>query len=129
MTLKKLAMGIFVLFVIGLITACGNDADSVGVGAQCLQDTDCKQEGQKCLTQFKGGYCGVENCVSNAGCPENSICVTHTDEKNYCFRTCIEKIECNANRDLENESNCSSNVTLFDGTKDHKACVPPSSGT
>jgi len=41
----------------------------------------------------------------------------------YCFRTCFDKAECNANRDPENESNCSSNVMFKDPQNGRKACV------
>jgi hypothetical protein len=52
----------------------------------------------------------------------------HTDGMNYCFRNCIDKAECNANRDPANEANCSSNVTFVEPAKNQglKACVPPS---
>ena len=119
--------------------ACGDDdggtqADRYGVGAECAQDDDCfqsDQEGeisQSCLRQFKGGYCGVESCTSDDDCPEGSACVRHEDQRNYCFRICIDKPECNRNRSLENESNCSSNIDLTSSSKGSKACVPPSSG-
>ena len=77
-------------------------------------------------TMNKGGYCGLTGCKADGDCPESSKCVTHTDGKNYCFRSCADKAECNANRDADNESNCSSNVTFADGSKSGKACVPPS---
>lgn len=114
----------------------GNEADRFGVGAECSSDDDCYQAenddeiSQSCLRQFKGGYCGVEDCTSDDDCPQGSACVTHDDDgRNYCFRVCKDKIECNRNRTVDNESNCSSNITLADGAKGSKACVPPSSGT
>lgn len=113
-----------------LASACGEDADSLGVGAQCAVSDDCLQdEGnitQECLPQFKGGYCGVVDCTGNADCPENSACVAHDDGRNYCFRTCVDKAECNENRDADNESNCSSSIDFTDGDMGFKACVPPS---
>ena len=112
------------------LSACGDDegseADRRGVGAQCASADDCTEEGQSCLTQFKGGYCGVQDCVHDADCPAGSACIAHDDQKNYCFLICVEKVDCNINRDLENESNCSSSVTFVDGTMSRKACVPPS---
>jgi hypothetical protein len=107
--------------------ACGSDADDIGVGAQCTMNDECNQDdgAQTCLA-FKGGYCGIMGCAHDADCPEDSACITHDDNVNYCFRICIDKAECNANRDVENESNCSSNVTFTDGTMGRKACVPPS---
>jgi hypothetical protein len=120
--------------------ACGDDddvnADRLGVGAECTSDDDCLQSRhdggltERCLMQFKGGYCGIVDCEQNADCPEGSACVIHEDGRNYCFRTCANKPECNRNRSAENESNCSSNVDYTDGDKDTigKACVPPSDG-
>lgn len=108
------------------LAACGDDADDLGVGAQCTQASECG-ENQQCLTQFKGGYCGLAGCKANADCPDASACVTHSDGKNYCFRVCKDKGECNANRSGDNASNCSSNITFASGKKEGKACVPPSS--
>ena len=116
--------------VVALATACGGDdteADRLGVGAQCTDSEECDEEtDQVCLQQFKGGYCGIQGCESDLDCPEASACVAHEDGENYCFRICIDKPDCNRNRDLDNESNCSSSVTFTDGTQGRKACVPPS---
>jgi hypothetical protein len=114
----------------------GNAADRLGVGAQCAGDDDCLQShvdgglSETCLLQFKGGYCGIQDCASSDDCPAGSECVVHDDGNNYCFRTCANKPECNLHRDPENEANCSSNVDYAGATKadDPKACVPPSSG-
>ena len=115
----------FVLFAV-MLGACGVQADKLGVGAECTKNEDCNQDNkQSCLTNFKGGYYGSADCTGDADCPTGSTCVTHTDSKNYCFRTCNDKTECNANRTAANESNCSANITLVDGTKGTKACVPP----
>ena len=123
-------------FLLG--SACGDDdteADRLGVGAQCMTMDDCFQDPdgdppivQECLPQFKGGYCGLMNCTHDIDCPEPSACIAHEDGTNYCFRICIDKPECNVNRDLENESNCSSSATFVDGTMGRKACIPPSAG-
>jgi hypothetical protein len=116
--------------------ACGDgDDDSVGlseaqrhgVGAACDADADCfVDKTQLVCLPFKGGYCGLEGCETSTDCPAGSACIAHDDGKNYCFLVCAEKIECNATRPAEIEANCSSNITLADGTKDQKACVPPS---
>ncbi len=108
--------------------ACGDDADDFGVGAQCTANDQCDADTmQVCLTGFKGGYCGIMGCQSDADCPDLSSCVAHTDGVNYCFRNCLDKAECNRNRDVDNESNCSSNVTFVDTASNGlKACVPPS---
>ena len=83
----------------------------------------------QCLTQFTGGYCGLEGCEGDVNCPEGSRCVAHTDANNYCFRVCQDKPECNRNRSVENEANCSANIVFVDEPQDRKACVPPSSGS
>lgn len=127
----SLAFGCLFLF------ACGDDstvthADQLGVGAECTADEQCVHEDRdggihtRCLTTFKGGYCGIEDCVSSDDCPIGSACVAHDDGSNYCFRICRDKPECNANRSPENESNCSSSVTFVDVDAGSKACVPPS---
>jgi hypothetical protein len=105
----------------------GTEADQLGVGAQCTSTDECNPEIQAtCLTQFKGGYCGLTGCTGDADCPEASACIRHTDGVNYCFRVCADKAECNVNRDVENESNCSGSVEFVDPDLGRKACVPPS---
>lgn len=118
-----------------LTAACGGDddgteADRFGVGAQCTPSDECDDDLEDdfdliCLTDFKGGYCGLEDCAEDLDCPEGSACVTHDDGINYCFRICLDKSECNVNRDVENEANCSSSVDFVEAV-DVKACVPPS---
>ena len=111
-------------FVLGTVS-CGDDADDVGIASECENTDDCDNEELKCLTDFKGGYCGISGCTKNADCPDLSVCVAHDDGTNYCFRTCTEKSQCNENRSSDNEANCSSSITLVD-SGDSKACVPPS---
>ncbi len=108
------------------LAACGSDADDLGVGAQCTMNDDCNQDdgAQTCLP-FKGGYCGLMGCTADADCPENSACVKHIDNVNYCFRICSDKAQCNENRDADFESNCSSSIDFVEATG-IKACVPPS---
>ncbi len=118
---------LFVMLAGTTFVACDSDADDLGVGAQCTMTDDCNQDdgAQTCLP-FKGGYCGLMGCAVDADCPEASACITHTDQVNYCFRICVDKPDCNANRDVENESNCSSSVDFVEGAMGRKACVPPS---
>ena len=117
------------LLLLAATPACNGGADAEGVGAQCAAQDDCAED-QQCLTVFKGGYCGKEDCAADADCPDGSICVTHDNGKNYCFLTCVDKVDCNSNRDPEEESNCSASFTPVDGgNKNVKACIPPSSGT
>ena len=126
-----------VLLVVLAFCACGDDplpfhADLLGVGAECARDTDCVTDSRdggfdgRCLTQFKGGYCGVQGCESHGDCPLGAACVAHEDGRNYCFRICRDKSECNVNRSPDSESNCSSSVTYVEGDTGAKACVPPS---
>ena len=116
----------FIVTVVLFLGACSN-ADSLGVGAQCAKTSECNTKlKEACLTQFKGGYCGLAGCTHDSDCPTDSACIMHTDGTNYCFRTCATKDECNANRDPANEANCSSNVTFVDAQNNRKACVPPS---
>ena len=124
--------------LMGLVAGCGNsdgetEADRIGVGAECTDSAECESADEEvelvCLTQFTGGYCGLEGCMGDDECPEGSACVAHDDGKNYCFRICQDKPECNRNRTPENESNCSANIDFVDDPQDRKACVPPSSGS
>lgn len=122
------------LMLLGLSVGCGDgdtEADRIGVGAQCAASAECPAEmgiELECLRQFKGGYCGLRGCVGDGDCPEGSACIAHEDRNNYCFRVCQNKSECNRNRSVENESNCSANVVFVDERQERKACVPPSSG-
>jgi hypothetical protein len=127
------------LLVALVATGCGDDDDRgpvlspaqrAGMGAECTaatQSRDCNvQEGQTCLTQFKGGYCGEQNCSVDRDCLPGSACVEHEGNR-YCFLVCIDKPDCNATRSLANESNCSSSVKFVEGKTDAvKVCVPPS---
>lgn len=118
--------------VLALVVAGGcGDADSIGVGGTCDANNACPKVGDAddevqlvCLPNFKGGYCGLTGCTADADCPAKSICVTEAGT-NYCFRTCLDKPECNENRTTDVESNCSANITRV-GTGASKACVPPS---
>src|SRR5688500_19847149 len=90
-------------------------------------NTDCRQDvaALECLS-FKGGYCGLRGCTGTADCPAGSACVAHSDGQNYCFLICLEKVDCNATRPVDIESNCSSNITFVVGERGKKACAPPS---
>ena len=122
-----------VLIVLGGILSCSDDSNGLtpaqmhGVGAACAKDADCfvGDTALKCLS-FKGGYCGLQGCKTNADCPQGSGCVAHDDGNTYCFLRCVDKPECNYTRPPEIESNCTSKVDFVDGQKASKACVPPS---
>lgn len=103
----------------------------VAVGAECTASEECDvvdEMALECLTQFKGGYCGLEGCTGDVDCPEVSACVNYDDGQNYCFRLCQDKPECNRERSAENESNCTGSVNFVDSRNDRKACEPPWSG-
>jgi hypothetical protein len=120
MNLRKLSL--WVALSCAWALGCGNAADNLGVGAECTSEDQCL-EALTCLKNFKGGYCGLSGCTADAECPEGSLCVTEGGT-NYCFRGCEDKSQCNVNRTVDNESNCSSNITRV-GTNTFKACVPP----
>lgn len=130
MTALKLSLALtLALFA---ATACGDDDDDggsqaqrMGVGAACDSADDCPPELMLDCLPFKGGYCGLEGCTTDAECPQGSACVEHDDGNNYCFLVCVDKPECNWTRPVDAESNCSSNITFADGHKAVKACVPP----
>lgn len=127
--MKRAFRLIAALAVLPLLAMCGSDydeADLLGIGASCSKTEECTQD-QQCLTEFKGGYCGVKDCETNDDCPGSSACVVHTNGKNYCFRVCVDKPECNGNRPAETESNCVSSVTYVSGKKEGKVCEPPGS--
>src|SRR5690606_38075215 len=99
------------LCVLLAVSGCGGDDDLPGteahhrgVGAACDRDTDCTEPNQRCLP-FKGGYCGVDGCTSDADCPLGSACVRHGDGVNYCFLLCHDKPECNIHRPPGREAN------------------------
>lgn len=121
---RSLVAGLCFAAALASCSSEGTEADKYGVGAQCTVNGDCK-DNLECLP-FKGGYCGLAGCLKDADCPDGSACVSYVTGQNYCFLICIEKPDCNRNRSVELESNCSSNVTFTDGAKNRKACVPPS---
>lgn len=119
-------------------TACGADDDDDGaaneavrrgVGAACTADPDCTEPGQTCLTDFKGGMCGIADCTSSAECPDGSVCVADPDlARNFCLLVCNDKADCNVHRSAAEEANCSSTLNEIDmgGTgTDPKVCRPP----
>ena len=125
-------MGRILCALIVVVVGCGggtSEAIKRGVGSECNASLTCSESGQVCLTQFKGGYCGVSPCLHDSDCPGGSACVTEDDQVNYCFLICADKPDCNVKRTLDNESNCTSSLTFVDGTNSRKVCRPPLSGT
>jgi hypothetical protein len=117
--------------VVAVVCGCGGGSEAIrrGVGAECNPDLACTESGQTCLTEFKGGYCGVSACLHDGDCPAGSACVTDDNQTNYCFLICVDKVDCNPRRSAENESSCTSSLTFIDGTMGRKVCRPPLSGT
>jgi hypothetical protein len=111
-----------------VLTSCSSNANQKGVGADCTATSDCKTSGEVCLTEFKGGYCGLAGCLHDSDCPQGSACVTD-NQANYCFLVCATKTDCNVNRSVDSESDCTSSLTFVDGTMNRKVCRPPDSGT
>ena len=123
------------LSVCPFVAGCGDDdgsaADHQLIGAECAVSEDCDDGDDEtppldCLTEFGGGYCGRAGCVASEDCPEGSLCAD-LDGSYYCFLVCIDKVDCNRNRTVDNESNCSSNIDPVEGGIE-KLCIPPSSG-
>ncbi|HTM46929.1 MAG TPA: hypothetical protein VL137_18360 [Polyangiaceae bacterium] len=124
----------------GLIIGCvllacssgggGNAAVQRGVGAACSTNADCPEMGQRCLTNFKGGMCGIADCTHSSQCPTGSVCVADPDfSRNFCLLVCSDKPDCNINRPVTYESNCTSTLNAIDHTDagaDPKVCRPPS---
>lgn len=123
-------MGRILCVLVVFFCACSdeNEANRRGVGSECNATALCSESGQMCLTDFKGGYCGISGCLHDADCPAGSACVTEDNQVNYCFLTCVDKVECNLHRSVDNESNCTSSLAFVDGANGRKACRPPSSG-
>jgi hypothetical protein len=124
-TVRGVLFGLFV----GL--GCGSSqspANQLGVGADCTMSSQCTQPGQVCLTEFKGGYCGVAGCLHDADCPGGSACVTDNGT-NYCFLICSQKTDCNLHRTAADESDCNSSLPFVDGDTNAKVCRPPDSGS
>ncbi len=123
-------MAVLCPLVIAVLTlGCGDggtEAQRRGVGAACDDTHECTETGQACLTQFKGGYCGVAGCTTDATCPPGSACVTHDDGMNYCFLVCNVKADCNRSRAVDVEANCSSTAVVVEEPNDRKICSPPS---
>jgi hypothetical protein len=120
-----------------LAVGCGDDDDSNaseavrrGVGAACATSEDCTEPNQVCLTEFKGGMCGVVDCTASSDCPAGSVCVEMADlGHNYCLLICQDKPDCNLSRPAADEANCSSTLDPIDppdGGAEAKVCAPPS---
>ena len=129
------------LFVKALLVVClfvlpvgcdddeGSEADRLYIGGICENQADCDDDDEdtlelECLQDFKGGYCGLEDCEDSEDCPDGSLCAD-LDGAFYCFLVCTDKVQCNVNRTADNESNCSANIEPVEGGED-KLCIPPS---
>ena len=52
-----------------------------------------------------------------------------SNQTNYCFLICSDKVQCNPHRSVDNESSCTSSLTFVDDAAGRKVCRPPLSGT
>lgn len=136
MTSSRALLPLALLLAVGSASCADeNAADRIGVAWSCTTNADCPEVEcdvepcpvLQCLTQFSGGYCGLADCISDAECVEGSACVRHDDGRNYCFRLCTDKPQCNRHREPSVEANCSSSVEFVE-PQSARACVPPSSG-
>jgi hypothetical protein len=114
----RMASIIVVALLAGWLPGCIPPA----AGNVCTKADECP-DGQECLTEFKGGYCGTKGCTRPEDCPDDTICVTY-EGANYCFLRCVDKADCNVNRPVEQEANCVSSIVAV-GSDGSKACVPP----
>ena len=128
--MNRCLLALFLVGSLGVVSGCGgDDANALKVGGECsnLQDCGVDPEEQppplECLAGFKGGYCGKTGCTASSECPEGSACADF-EGTFYCFLTCTDKSECNQNRGVDNESNCSSNYKTVENTE-QKLCIPP----
>jgi hypothetical protein len=135
MNVRAIQTGVLVAAVLIpalLLSACGEEsANEQLIGGQCASATDCDDSNDdtpplECLTEFKGGYCGRRDCVQDSDCPDGSLCA-QLEAVNYCFLVCTVKEQCNQNRLVDNEANCSSSVDPVGGGE-QKLCIPPSAG-
>jgi hypothetical protein len=87
-----------------------------GVGAACSVVEDCAA-GLECIPTATGGYCTQRDCSTNADCPQDSFCVTHTDGVNYCLKRCSVASDCSFCRPWQYAGTCSDQVVYAeDGT-------------
>jgi hypothetical protein len=57
------------------------------VGAACASDDDCGE--LSCVLGAASGYCSQRDCVVNADCPGDSLCVT-SGGNSFCYKSCAE---------------------------------------
>jgi hypothetical protein len=129
-TAKQLFIWALLIACLTGLVGCGDnvEADEQFIGGECAVLADCDDDNPdtaelECILDFKGGYCGRKDCTASSECPEGSLCANY-EAGNYCFRTCVDKSECNRNRSVENESNCSSSIDPVEGGEE-KLCIPP----
>lgn len=75
------------------IKVCGSSTSGVGLGEQCLNDTECKSN--KCHVSFVG-RCGDDGpgCMVDADCPLG-VCVKSSEYSfGYCTQSCSVSVAC-----------------------------------
>jgi len=80
---------------------CEGTTTSMGIGNNCIMDSQCKDE-LFCEKTFLDGYCTKE-CESNSDCIDDSICYKISSSKGYCMAKCSVNIPNSCSRNnLEN---------------------------
>jgi hypothetical protein len=104
----------------GLDNDCDGMADTMdgdcvgGIGAPCMQNTECAM-GLTCLTQgFQDGYCGRIDC---AQCQAGESCINYQGQ-NYCLKACASLMDCRSGylcvSNAENTANACTPACLSD---------------
>ena len=124
-------MAVICPLVIAVLTlGCGDggtEAQRRGVGAACDDTHECTETGQACLTQFKGGYCGVAKLHDGRDLSAG-LRVRHARRRDELLLPGLQREGgLNRSRAVDVEANCSSTAVLVEDPKDRKVCSPPSS--
>ena len=86
----KFSLACFTLFSIGMLSlGCAPK-----IGDECTANLDCGTQITCDLSQ-PDGYCTVPDCLAGS-CPEESICVTFSNEENWCMGICSTNEDCRA---------------------------------
>jgi hypothetical protein len=83
------------------VHACWQVKKQGGPAEGCDGPQDCAGAAT-CLTNFSGGYCAVQFCAGDAGCPEGTHCVKQ-NKVPTCLKACEAKTDCVVPGDLPRE--------------------------
>lgn len=92
-----------------------------GVGAACGSDDDCGD--LSCVRGASSGYCSRRDCVVNADCPGDSLCVT-AGGSSYCYKSCSAASDCSLCRFDGISPACSDDVVFAEEGTTGTVCVP-----